>query len=241
MAQQPTLEWLSGSRIGSGAPLSDQVYGCLRSAIVFGDIAQGMPVQEPMVAAHFGVSRTPVREALLRLRSDGLITIKKQSGTFVAPIDPARVEEGMLVREALEPRVVERAAERLSARELSELETETRLMALAADDNDGRGFIAADDRFHQVLIEAGGFPHIAEIIDRVNAQLDRVRHLSTNNVTRARTAVKEHRALIKALRAGDSESSAEILAEHLRGSWIVIRAIVSERLGAANGSEQRTA
>ena len=86
-----------------------------------------------------------MREALQCLRSDGLVIIRKHSGTFVAPIDPKRVEEGMLVREALEPRVIEIAATQLSDRELSCLEAGTRLMAVAADDRDGPSFIAADD------------------------------------------------------------------------------------------------
>ena len=230
MTQMTKLPWLAGMMIEVGAPLSDQIYGHLRTAIVVGNIEQGALIQEPLVAIHFGVSRTPVREALLRLRSDGLVVIKKQSGTFIAPINPARVEEGILVREALEPRVVEIAADRLSARELADLESETRLMADAADANDGRAFIAADDRFHQVLIEAGGFPHIAEVIARVNAQLDRVRHLSTTNRNRARAAVREHRAIIKALRDRNGARSADLLCEHLKGSWTIIREIISERI-----------
>ncbi|MGK0172824.1 MAG: DNA-binding GntR family transcriptional regulator [Gammaproteobacteria bacterium] len=73
-------------------------------------------IHEPLIAEHVGVSLTPVREALQRLRGDGLVIIRKQWATFVAPIDLKRVEEGMLVREALEPRVIEIAATQLSDR-----------------------------------------------------------------------------------------------------------------------------
>ena len=166
----------------------------------------------------------------MRLRADGLVIIRKQVGTFIAPIDPKRVEEGILVRDALEPRVVELAATQLSERELNDLEAETRLTAVAADDRDSRSFIAADDRFHQVLIEAGGFPHIAAIIGRVNAQLDRVRHLSATDPPRARAAVPEHRALIKSLRAGKGSQSSDLLRDHLQGSWKLIREIMSEKI-----------
>ena len=238
MALATELLWLAGMNVRTGAPLSDQIYNQLRHAIVVGALAQGATIQEPLVAAHFGVSRTPVREALLRLRSDGLVIIKKQSGTFVAPIEPAMVEEGILVREALEPRVIEIAASRLSQREMAELESETRIMADATDDNDGMAFITADDRFHQILIEAGGFPHIAEIIARVNAQLDRVRHLSATNRNRARAAVREHRAIIKALRDSDKGRAAELLRDHLRGSWTIIREIMSDRLSERPAKSQ---
>lgn len=238
MVETRLLSWLTDQSIRPGAPLSEQIHAQLRHAIVTGSIDPGAAIQEPLIAEHFGVSRTPVREALLRLRGDGLVIIRKQSGTFVAPIDPNRVEEGMLVRDALEPRVVEIAASRLSERELTDLDAETRLMAVAADADDGRSFIAADDRFHRILVAAGGFPHIAEIIGRVNAQLDRVRHLSATNRTRARAAVREHRALMKSLRAGDGAQSADLLRHHLEGSWALIRKIVSEKIDG--GSVRQT-
>lgn len=229
------LPWLSRAAIAPGAPLSEQVYAQLRYAIVTGELEPTTAIQEPAIAEHFGVSRTPVREALLRLRGDGLVIIRKQSGTFVAPIDRKRVEEGMLVREALEPRVVEIAAKLLSERELADLDIETRVMATAVEDGDSRSFIQADDRFHQILIDAAGFPHIAEIIGRVNAQLDRVRYLSVTDLVRARTAVREHRALVKRLRDRDVSGSADMLQRHLKGSWIVIRDIMAEKLAMGEG------
>ena len=222
--------WLDGEVIASRTPLSEQVYALLRKAIVTGDIDPTTPIQEQVIAVHLGVSRTPVREALLRLRGDGLVIIRKQSGTFAAPIDRKRVEEGMLVRESLEPRVVEIAAGLLSERALTSLDTETRLMATAADCGDSRAFIEADDRFHAILIEACGLPSISEIIGRVNVHLDRVRHLSATEPARSRAAIREHRALIKQLRARDSAQSADLLRDHLQRSWTSIRKIMSEKL-----------
>lgn len=212
-----------------GLPLSQHVYAHIRAMIVTGEIAPSEALHEPTIAERFGVSRTPVREALLRLRDDGLVIIKKQAGTSVAPIDPARVEEGMLVREALEPRVAELAAATISERDLAALASETDLMADAVRSGDGRTFIEADDRFHRILVDAGGFQQIADIIGRVNAQLDRVRYLSTAQPIRSRLAVREHRALITSLRARDGAGVADRLRRHLQGSWVVIRAILSEQ------------
>lgn len=226
MNEAAAVPWLAGARIGQSGPLSEEIYREIRSTIISGDVAPGTTVQEPLVAAHFGVSRTPVREALLRLRGDGLVVIKKQSGTFVAPIDPGSVEEGILVREALEPRVAEVAADRLREPELAALERETFTMKTAAAQNEKRLFIAADDRFHRVLMEASGFPHIAEIVGRVSAQLDRVRFLSAANRRRAQKAIKEHQAIVEALRSGDGERTAELLGRHLEASWVDIRKIV---------------
>lgn len=235
VSETTLLSWLSRAAVAPGAPLSEQVYAQLRYAIVTGDLEPTTAIQEPAIAEHFGVSRTPVREALLRLRGDGLVIIRKQSGTFVAPIDSKRVEEGMLVRDALEPRVVEIATQVLSGRELADLDAETRIMAAAVEDSDSRSFIEADDRFHQILIDAAGFPHIAEIIGRVNAQLDRVRYLSATDPVRARTAVREHRALIKRLRDRDVSGSVDMLQRHLKGSWDVIRDIMAEKVAMGEG------
>lgn len=221
------LPWLQHAKIARRAPLSEEIYGELRKLIIGGDVAPGRAIQEPLVAAHFGVSRTPVREALLRLRNDGLVIIKKQAGTFVSPIDPRSVEEGMLVRDALEPRVAEIAAAQLTGRQIAALEREVFTMKTAAKDDEQRAFIAADDSFHKILIEAGGFPHIAEIIGRVNAQLDRVRYLSVTNRKRARQAIGEHEALVGALREKDGPRSKDLLKVHLSGAWVNIRDILS--------------
>lgn len=222
------LTWLSNQSLTTGVPLSDQVYGELRRAIVTGALVPNTPIQEPAIATHFGVSRTPVREALLRLRDDGLVIIRKQAGTFVAPIDPKRVEEGMLVRESLEPRIVEVATDQLSEQQLADLAAETSSMADAIVSKDRHRFIEADDRFHRILIDACRFDHIADIIHRVNAQLDRVRYLGASEPVRARTAVREHRALIDCLRKKDPAGSADLLRRHLEQAWVQIRKILAD-------------
>lgn len=222
-----SIIWLQDVVLTSETPLSEQIYAHLRDAIVMGWMAPGIALHEPSLAKQFGTSRTPVREAMLRLRDDGLVDIKRQSGTFVAPIDHNRVEEGMMVREALEPRLAAMAASNMTDRHLADLDFETDQMAKAIENGDSRSFIAADDRFHRTLVDASGFLHIAEIIQRVNAQLDRLRYLSASEPLRARAAIDEHRALLDRLRVGDATGSAEILQRHLDGSWVLIRELLA--------------
>lgn len=225
MVLAPQLE---GASVAAGASLSHGIYDKIRGLIVSGDLAPGTTIHEPQIAAQFGVSRTPVREALLRLRSDGLVIIKKQSGTFVAPIDPLSVEEGILVRGSLEPQVAEVAANQIQSSHLSELEQAIFTMRTAATQDNQRLFIAADDQFHRVLNEASGFPHVADIIGRVNAHLDRVRFLSATNAKRAQEAIQEHQTIIDALRDADGKQAAFLIRLHLEASWIEIRKIVCE-------------
>ena len=227
--QAVTLAWLPELSSQSEASLSDQVYGHLREAIVAGRIAPGTALHEPSIAQQCGTSRTPVREAILRLRDEGLLTIKKQSGTFVAPIDPNRVEEGMIVRESLEPRLAAMAAEKMTDRILTDLLFETEQMTKAVETGDSRLFIAADDNFHRILLDASGFPHIVQIIQRVNAHLDRLRYLSASEPERAQTALEEHHAMIDRLRAGDASGASELLLTHLQGSWVLIRELLAQQ------------
>ena len=227
--------WLAGAVASPGQPLSQQVYAHMRRAIIEGRLEPGGTIDEPAVAHHFGVSRTPVREALLRLRQDGLVEIRRQAGTFVAPIDRTRVEEGMIAREALEPRALEIACSRTDQRTLDDLAALTDRMAAATEREDGRAFIDADDRFHRALLDASGYIHIAEIIDQVNAQLDRVRHLSVAAPDRARSAVLEHRQIIDRITAGDAAGAAKSLRHHLKGSWAVIRTILDTLHAGSKG------
>ncbi|MGI9504910.1 MAG: GntR family transcriptional regulator [Geminicoccaceae bacterium] len=229
MAQATQPSWLSDVMLRSDSPLSEQIYTHLRDLIVTGRVPPGMALHEPSLAQQVGTSRTPVREALLRLRDDGLIDIKRQSGTFVAAIDANRVEEGMMVREALEPRLAEMAASNITDRILADLTFETDQMAKAVENSDSRSFIAADDRFHRMLVDASGFVHVAAIIQRVNAQLDRIRYLSASEPVRAQSALNEHRTIIDYLRAGDATGTAEMMQQHLTGSWALIRALLERQ------------
>ena len=223
LATDPAAPWLAQAVIETGAPLSEQVYRLLRATIITGVLEPGAALQEPVITAQLGISRTPVREALLRLKDDGLVQIRRQAGTCVAPIDANRVEEGIIVRESLEPRIAQLAAARIDARTLEVLTHQTERMARAAARQDSRTFIEADDLFHQTLIDASGHQHIARIIQQINAQLDRIRYLSVSEPIRAQTAVDEHHQLIAALSAGDGATCSALLQHHLEGSWVLIR------------------
>lgn len=218
--------WLKEAGVRRDQPLSPQVYALLRRVIVEGRLKPGTALKEPALAAHLKVSRTPVREAFLRLQQDGLLDLRPQSGTFVAPIDRARVEEGMIVREALEIRTAAIAARKISESELEALKQETDRMADAACRGDHRAFIEADDRFHRTLVDASAFLHIGIIIDQVNAQLDRIRYLSADVPERPEASVNEHHRVINRLAARDADGSAEAAGAHLTASWTIIRGIM---------------
>lgn len=230
--------WPAGAAVTRGRPLVPQIHRLVRRAIVVGRLAPGAAIREPALATGLGVSRTPIREALLRLQGEGLVDMRPQAGTFVSAVDPARVEEAILVRDALEPRVVRATALRIGARELARLEGLTAEMAAAAAAGDHEGFIAADDGFHGLLVEASGHRHVAAIVATVNAHLDRLRHRDPGP-ERPRASVREHAAIIAALRARDPDAAAAALAFHLERAWKVIRTLAG-RTGRGEGAPALT-
>lgn len=220
--------WLAALERVDGRPLAEQAYAAMRSAIVQGEIRSGVPLNEKEIALRYGCSRTPVREALLRLRDDGLVIIKAQSGTFVAPIDRLSVEEGVIVREALEPRAIAAAAARIDREALHRLRYETDLMQAAGEEGDAKAFIAADDRFHRTIIDVSSYARIGAVISQANASLDRVRHLSALSNERCEASVREHGAIIDRLSVGDAEGASAALIAHFEASWRHIYAFFDE-------------
>ncbi len=227
-AQDSESSWPEMAPLQPGTALSEQIYAYMRAAIVTGAVRPELVIHEPTLAKRLEVSRTPIREALLRLRDDGLVVIKRQSGIFVAPVDPVRVEEAMIVRESLEPRMAAIAAQAITKRTLVDLEFETDSMAAANELGDQRTFVEADDRFHRIIVDATGFMHIAKITAQVSAQLDRIRHLSAAEPVCADAAIKEHQTIIKCLRSGNANQSEAVLLQHLQGSWISIRQLLND-------------
>src|SRR3982750_163958 len=106
----------------SGVPARTQVYATLRDAIIRAELPPGRKLSENELAGWLGVSRTPIREALVRLRDERLVEIVPQLGTFVSRISPQAVQDAQFIREALECSAVRRAAARATEADLAGLE-----------------------------------------------------------------------------------------------------------------------
>ena len=162
-----------GRRGAAGA-----AYTWLKREILSGRMRPGQTLSENEVASQMGVSRTPVREAIIRLESEGLLNVRPQVGTVVAPIDLDQVADGQFLREAIECRSARLAAGRVRPADARELKSLLRDQARAVARNDQAGFIALDDRMHQHIVAMAGRPRVWRAVEDVKAQLDRVRVLS---------------------------------------------------------------
>lgn len=207
------------AQIDRSQPIPEQVYRLLRQAIITLRLPPGATVIEKQITDQLGISRTPVRDALRQLADEGLVTIKPQSGTFVALIDRLQLEEGRVIRRALEIEAVKRAAERADEAAIERLTDLLALQERAGKRNNYEEFIAYDDRFHRAINELSGLPRLWRVISGAKAQLDRVRHLSAPIPGQSARVLAQHRAVVAALARRDPEASVRALSHHLDDAY----------------------
>ncbi len=212
---------MSGLRIEaldrtSGGATSDRVYLALREAIVSAELAPGLKLSENELAGELGVSRTPVREALARLRDERLVAIVPQLGTFVTLISPGAVADAEFVREALECAAIARAVSRVGHEELEELQSNLTAQEQARTVSNERTFDLLDEDLHRRLCDYSGHSIAWALSRRANGHLDRIRRLSLPDASYLSEMLAEHRDIVAALAAGDGPAAEAALRHHLR-------------------------
>ena len=206
-----------------------EAYTRLREDILAGRRRPGDPLSENDAARELGMSRTPVREAFIRLESESLLTVRPQIGTVVAPIDVAAVADGQFVREAIECRSVALAAERASAQDGRDLREQLELQARAIASGDHAAFLALDDAMHRLLLRISGHARVWHAIEDLKAQFDRVRLLSLEDPGWLSTIHTQHQDIARHVLAGDADAAAEAMRAHLSTVYASI-----ERIAAAH-------
>lgn len=195
-------------------PIGPQLYEAVRLAIILSKLPSGARLNEPELARYLGVSRTPVREAYLRLAGDGLIQSRPQVGSIVAPRDENRVIEGIILRRALECEVVQ-----ILARKQPSLDSLNPLLALqesAVRMGDPVAFFRADEAFHAELARLAGIPTAWRLAHSAKAHTDRARmQLMSGIDNRIGLALEEHRKLLRFIQAGDVEAARETVSRHI--------------------------
>lgn len=180
------------------------------------ELEPGQQVSENEIADKLGVSRTPVREALARLRDDQLVQIVPQLGTFVSRISVAGVDDAQFLREALECAAVRLVAEQADADDLAELHELIARQEQARDAGDPAEFFTLDDAFHSTICELSGRPIAWTIVARANGHLNRVRRLSLAEPRYIAEMIVEHKVVAAAIAKGDPDEAEMALRHHLR-------------------------
>lgn len=195
--------------------VADSIYTQIRVAILRGEYPPGARLTSVHLAERFDVSRTPVRSALTRLKSDGLVDLRGGQAAWVLPLTVEAVEEAYEIAEALESLLVRRSAAD-DEYDASVLLRFVEQMESAARDADRQRWAEADHGFHQHLRSAVGNELLNTMLDRVDTVIERVRFLSLNLRPEGATiSAAEHRAVAEAIAAGDVSEARRRHEEHL--------------------------
>lgn len=217
------------NKIDPALPKTAQVYGIMRDAIVNLHLAPGSNVNEKLICDQLGISRTPLREAILQLQAENLVSVVPNSGTYVSKIDLQSVFDGQLVRDALELKVVRLAASRMTPQFERALDFNMHQQKRMAADLDYDGFYALDEAFHTMICEFGASAHIWRIINGAKAQLDRVRRLSIPLPSHLDVVLNEHMAVVDGLKLRDPDQAAAAMKVHIDRVFTMIRHHIVER------------
>ena len=196
---------------------SEAVYRIVRRDIVSLARKPGEPIAEKEIALTLRVSRTPVREALLRLAAEGLVDTIPQSGTYVARIPVRALPEAIVVRKALEQATARAAAHRARKSDIANLRAILIRQREAESAGDRAAFHEADEAFHAALAEIAGYPGIWSLVQSVKTQIDRYRRLTLPQPGRMARVVKEHAAVVAGIVERDAERAAAAMDKHLDG------------------------
>jgi DNA-binding GntR family transcriptional regulator len=208
--------------------IADQVYEELRRMIVRFELKPGEVLSEKTTAELFRVSRTPVREALMRLAEHGMVTIAPQFGTFVAAIDPDEVRQAQFMREHLEVAVARRlcGVRNLDLMPAWELVRRQRAMVPTTD---VVGFTALDDAMHAWLFATAGMDRVWSAIHAKKAHLDRIRFLHVPEPGKSEEVAEQHTRILEAIAAGDRDLTERNVREHVSGSLVYLERLMIDR------------
>ena len=228
------------SAVLPGRPGSAQeIYVQLKTLIMGFELYPGSRVTETELAARFGVSRTPVREALQRLQLEGYLTVRPKQGCFIREIDIQEIDEHYQVRIALELCAVELACTHMPDRALRELAREWDPAYQPSEEQDVESLSARDEGFHIALAEGSGNLVLADHLQRVNQSIHIIRRLDFTQDMRVDLTYKEHHAICQHLIRRDVVAAQQALTQHIRRSQMAAKTITLEQLSRARSRVRR--
>jgi DNA-binding GntR family transcriptional regulator len=207
--------------------LTAVIADALREAIQNGKLQPGQELNQMELAQRFGVSRIPVREALIRLEAEGLVESEPYRSPVVARLTADGLLELLEIRQALELLALEKSVPRMGAADFARL---GELLAQAEQPGiDHAAWTALNRTFHAALYEPAGRPRLQALVISVHRNVGRYLQLLGASANRIDQANAEHRAILDACRAGDVEGAKRWLARHIEGTRDALMAAVARR------------
>jgi DNA-binding GntR family transcriptional regulator len=206
----PALAPLGGQR-----RYRDQVADALRAALIAGELKPGEVYSAPGLAARFGVSATPVREAMLDLVREGLVDTVPNKGFRVTEVSERQLDEYTQIRELIEIPVLAGLARTADRERLEALRPQAQTIVTAAAKGDLIGYLEADRRFHLALLALAGNEHLVAVVEDLRKRSRLFGLQSLAEAGKLEASGQEHLELLDALIAGDEEAVRACMTRHL--------------------------
>ncbi|MGO4306661.1 GntR family transcriptional regulator [Cupriavidus sp. RAF12] len=195
-----------------------QVFEHMRDLIISMALPPGTVLSRPDLATQYGISQTPVRDALIRLAEEGLVDVFPQHATRVSRIDVALARQAHFLRRSVELEIVRTLAEHPDPVLVERLRATVARQQRMLDLDDLAEFSVNDQAFHRQLYEAAAVPDLFALVRRQSGHLDRLRRLHLPIPGKANAVLRDHTAIIDAIAAGDQARAEASLRTHLSGT-----------------------
>jgi DNA-binding GntR family transcriptional regulator len=213
---------ISVTPLAARQSLREQVAEALRAAVVSGAMQPGTVYSAPSLAARFGVSATPVREALLDLTKEGLVESVRNKGFRVTEVTDEQLDQITELRALVEIPTVIRLADSVTPAQVQALRPLADAICRAATAGELIAYIEADTRFHLALLELGGNRRLVELVGELRAQTRLYGLARLVEENRLMSSADEHHEILDALAAGDATTTEAVMRRHIghvRGLW----------------------
>jgi DNA-binding GntR family transcriptional regulator len=195
--------------------LHEVALDALRRKIVRGELAPGRRLSEPELCETLGISRTPLREALKLLATEGLVTLRRNRSAIVAPLNPGELRGLFEAESCIESFAAGLAAERMTSAELKRLRALQERMEAHQGRGDLDGYFDLNQQIHRLIVAGAKNPALCEAHDVLLGRLARARYLALEVQGRWEESILEHREILSALESRDAEQARRLFAGHI--------------------------
>jgi len=215
------LENISPLRLDRTRQSAPQVFEALRELIVSVELEPGTVLQRSELAEHFGISQTPIRDALLRLGEEQLVDIFPQHATVVSRIDLSAALQAHFLRRAIELEILTALCALPAAEHcmlVNRLNANLAVQQSALEPLDVLKLAVADQAFHQALYESAQVGPLWALVRKQSGHVDRLRRLNLPVAGKPQAIVCDHRAIVQAIACRDAQAACQALRHHLAGT-----------------------
>ncbi|MCF7770654.1 GntR family transcriptional regulator [Achromobacter pulmonis] len=205
-------------RLDRSRHAAPQVFEHLRDQIMSLDLAPGTPLSRVTLAETYGVSQTPIRDALMKLAEEALVEIYPQHTTVVSRIDIAAARQAHFLRRSIELEIVHLLAQKPDTLLIQRLQASIERQRVCLAAGQYPQFMAADQAFHRDMHVAAGVSALWDMEQRYSGHVDRLRRLHLPEAGKAARIMDDHQRVLDAIAAGDAARAQQALREHLSGT-----------------------